>query len=178
MAAGRGAERARDGAARRGPRQRRGGGAAGGRARGGGFGGPRGPRRARTRQARAGDGAEPDRNPKKARRRGTMKTTLVLGALAAALVTAAPGWADHNRRVAPDDAERNANAESAKPEGSTTDATLDIDLKLGLNGFRLGGRLFGREGYAGGAPCERKAHNFKMNVELDEWLRRAARWWS
>jgi hypothetical protein len=124
-----------------------------------------------------------------------MKTTLVLGALAAALVTAAPAWADHNRLVAPDDAERNANAESAKPEGSTTDATLDIELKLGLNGFRLGGRLFGREGYAGGAwlngetraegfsldgRVERdgKAHNFKMNVQVDEWLRRAARWWS
>ena len=132
-----------------------------------------------------------------------MKTTLVLGALAAALVTVTPAWADHNRLVAPADAERNANAESAKPEGSTTDATLDIDLKLGLNGFRLGGRLFGREGYAGGAwlngetraegfsldgrvergcaggaPCERWAHNFKMNVQIDEWLRRAARWWS
>jgi len=124
-----------------------------------------------------------------------MKTTLVLGALAAALVTAAPAWADHNRLVAPGDAERNANAESAKPEGSTTDGTLDIELKLGLNGFRLGGRLFGREGYAGGAwlngetraegfsldgRVERngKAHNFKMNVQVDEWLRRAARWWS
>ncbi|PYM81966.1 MAG: hypothetical protein DMD84_29525 [Candidatus Rokuibacteriota bacterium] len=124
-----------------------------------------------------------------------MKTTLVLGALAAALVTAAPAWADHNRLVAPPDAERNADVESAKPEGSTTDGTLDIELKLGLNGFRLGGRLFGREGYAGGAwlngetraegfsldgRVERdgKAHNFKMNVQVDEWLRRAARWWS
>ena len=124
-----------------------------------------------------------------------MKTTLVLGALVAALVTAAPAWADHNRLVAPPDAERNADVESAKPEGSTTDGTLDIELKLGLNGFRLGGRLFGREGYAGGAwlngetraegfsldgRVERdgKAHNFKMNVQVDEWLRRAARWWS
>ena len=124
-----------------------------------------------------------------------MKTTLVLGALAAALMTAAPAWADHNRLVAPPDAERNADVESAKPEGSTTDGTLDIELKLGLNGFRLGGRLFGREGYAGGAwlngetraegfsldgRVERdgKAHNFKMNVQVDEWLRRAARWWS
>ena len=124
-----------------------------------------------------------------------MKTSLVLGALAAALVTAAPAWADHNRLVAPPDAERNADVESAKPEGSTTDGTLDIELKLGLNGFRLGGRLFGREGYAGGAwlngetraegfsldgRVERdgKAHNFKMNVQVDEWLRRAARWWS
>ena len=99
-----------------------------------------------------------------------MKTMLVLGALAAALATAAPAWADHNR---------------------------------GLKGFRFGSRIFGRAGYAGGAwlngetrpegfsldgrleracaggaPCERRAHNFKMSVEIDEWLRRAARWWS
>src|SRR2546421_10918358 len=102
MAAGRGAERTRDGAARRGPRQRGGGRAAGGRPRGGGFGGARDPRRARTRQARARDRGEPGRNPKEARRRGKMKTTLVLGALVAALVTAAPAWGDHHRlRAAP-----------------------------------------------------------------------------
>ena len=119
-----------------------------------------------------------------------MNTTLVLGALAAALVTAAPAWADHNRLVAPAE------------EGTKTDGSLDIDLKLGVNGFRFGSRLFGREGYAGGAwlngetrpegfsldgrvergcaggaPCDRRAHNFKMNVEIDESLRRAARWW-
>jgi len=116
-----------------------------------------------------------------------MNTTLVLGALAAALVTAAPAWADHNRLVAPAE------------EGTKTDGSLDIDLKLGVNGFRFGSRLFGREGYAGGAwlngetrpegfsldgrvergcaggaPCDRRAHNFKMNVEIDEWLRRLA----
>jgi len=33
-----------------------------------------------------------------------MKTTLVLGALAAALVTVTPAWADHNRLLAPADA--------------------------------------------------------------------------
>src|SRR5438132_7525394 len=97
MAAGRGAERTRDGAARRGPRQRGGGRAAGGRPRGGGFGGARDPRRARTRQARARDRAEPGRNPKEARRRGTMKTTLVLGALVASLGTADTACADRYR---------------------------------------------------------------------------------
>ncbi|HZF04051.1 MAG TPA: hypothetical protein VE932_06945 [Patescibacteria group bacterium] len=129
-----------------------------------------------------------------------MKTTLVLGALAVALVVAAPAWADHNRLVVPADAERDVNAESgrpesAKPEGSKTDGSLDIDLKLGVKGFRFGSRLFGREGYAGGAwlngetrpegfsldgrfERDGRAHNFKMNVEIDEWLRRAARWWS
>jgi len=123
-----------------------------------------------------------------------MRTTLVLGALAVALVAATPAWADHNRLVAPGEAEREAKGESATPEGTKTDGSLDIDLKLGLNGFRFGSRLFGREGYAGGAwlngetrpegfsldgRVERdgKAHNFKMNIEIDEWLRRAARWW-
>ncbi len=98
-----------------------------------------------------------------------MKTTLVLGALAAALVTVTPAWADHNRLVAPADAERNANAESAEPEGSTTDGTLDIDLKLGLNGFRLGGRLFGREGYAGGAWLngETRAEGFSLDGRVE-----------
>ena len=126
------------------------------------------------------------------------RTLLILGALTATLVAAAPARADHNSLVAPADEPR---TESAKPEGSTTDGSLDINLKLGWNGFRFGSRLFGREGYtggawlngetrpdgfsldgrlercAGGAPCERRAHNFKMNVEIDEWLRRAARWW-
>ena len=79
------------------------------------------------------------------------------------------------------------------PEGSTTESSLDIDLKLGPRSFRLGGRLFGRDGYAGGAwlngearrngfsldgRIERdgKAHNFKFNADIDEWTRRAIRW--
>jgi hypothetical protein len=76
---------------------------------------------------------------------------------------------------------------------TTTESSLDIDLKLGPRSFRLGGRLYGRDGYRGGAwvngqarrdgfsvdgRLERdgKAHNFKFNADLDEWLRRAARW--
>ena len=130
-----------------------------------------------------------------------MKTMLILGALAAALVTAAPAWAEHNSLTAPAaDSERDAKPDAAKPDaarpqGMTTESSLDIDLKLGLKGFRFGSRLFGRDGYAGGAwlngetrgegfsldgrlEREGKAHNFKMNIELDEWLRRAARWWT
>jgi hypothetical protein len=107
-----------------------------------------------------------------------MKTLVLLGALAATLAAAAPARADHNALV----------------EGTTTESSIDIDLKLGWNGFRLGTRLFGRDGYAGGAwlngatrpdgfsldgryEHEGKARNFKMNVDLDEWLRRAARYW-
>jgi hypothetical protein len=119
-----------------------------------------------------------------------MRTTVIFGALIATVLAAAPAGADHKLLVTDE-----PRAESPKPEGMKTESSLDIDLKLGFNGFRFGSRLFGREGYAGGAwlngetraegfsldgRVERdgKAHNFKMNVELDEWLRRAARWWS
>jgi hypothetical protein len=120
----------------------------------------------------------------------TMHTTLltlaiVLGVL---VVTAAPSAADHKTLAS---AEADQSTPSA-PERSS----LDVDLKLGLNGFRLGGRLFGKEGYKGGAwlngetrpegfsvdgRVEReggKSWNFKLNADIDEALRRAMRWWS
>jgi hypothetical protein len=120
----------------------------------------------------------------------TMHTTLltlgiVLGVLA---VTAAPSAADHKTLVS---AEADHSTPSARERSS-----LDVDLKLGLNGFRLGGRLFGKEGYKGGAwlngetrpegfsvdgRVEReggKSWNFKLNADIDEALRRAMRWWS
>jgi hypothetical protein len=124
-----------------------------------------------------------------------MRTTVIFGVLTAALLAAGPARADH-KLLTPDEPQAAApQAENGKPEGMQTESSLDIDVKLGLNGFRLGTRLFGREGYAGGAwlngqtrpegfsldgRVERdgKAHNFKMNIDLDEWLRRAARWWT
>jgi hypothetical protein len=119
-----------------------------------------------------------------------MRTTVIFGALLAVLLAAGAADADHKRLMADE-----PQADSPKSEGMKTESSLDIDLKLGLKGFRLGSRLFGREGYAGGAwlngetrpegfsldgRVERdgKAHNFKMNVDLDDWLRRAARWWT
>jgi hypothetical protein len=100
--------------------------------------------------------------------------------------TTAPVRADHNAAPPPD---RSATLEVPGGESS-----LDIDLRLGLKSFRLGTRIFGREGYAGGAwlngearpdgfsldgRLERdgKAHNFKFNADVDEWLRRAVQWW-
>jgi len=111
-----------------------------------------------------------------------MRMLIILGALAATLVAAAPARADHN------------SAASNSGASNSTESSLDIDLKLGTNGFSFGSRLFGRDGYAGGAwlngrtrpdgfaldgRLERdgKAHNFKLNIDVDEWLRRAARWW-
>jgi len=113
-----------------------------------------------------------------------MKATLIFGAVTAMLLAAGPARADHKLLLPPDE-----------PQAESTDSSFDIDLKVGLNGFRLGGRLFGSNGYAGGAwlsgetkpdgflldgRVERdgKTHNFKMNIDFDEWLRRAAGWWA
>ena len=106
-----------------------------------------------------------------------MKTLLLIGVLGTMLATTAPAVADHT-------------------SGGTTDpaigSSLDLDLRLGPRGFRLGGRVFGREGYAGGAwlngetrsdgfsldgrvEHDGKARTFKFNATIDEWLRRAIR---
>jgi hypothetical protein len=107
-----------------------------------------------------------------------MKTAVLIAGLGAMFALATPAFAGHR---------------SATPDGSTTESSLDIDLELGPRSFRLGGRLFGRQGYAGGAwlngearrdgfsvdgrvEHNGKAHNFKFNADLDEWARRAIRW--
>lgn len=117
-----------------------------------------------------------------------MRTAPPVLALALGLValTAAPARAEHNALASP---------EAGAPPASSERSALDVDLKLGLNGFRLGARLFGAKGYSGGAwlngetrpdgfsvdgRVEReggKAWNFKLNADIDEALRRAARWW-
>lgn len=116
-----------------------------------------------------------------------MQTALLVLAVGLGVIalTAVPTMADHNSLV------------SAEPGGPPVSdrSSLDVDLKLGLNGFRLGARLFGNQGYSGGAwlngetrpegfsvdgRVEReggKSWNFKLNADIDEALRRAARWW-
>lgn len=96
-----------------------------------------------------------------------MKTAVVLGVLVAMVMVAVPARAD----------------------------SLDIDLKLGLKSFRFGSRIFGKDGYAGGAwlngearpdgfsldgRIERdgKARHFKFNADIDEWVRRPVRRWN
>ena len=114
-----------------------------------------------------------------------MRTAVLLLALGVGLLVypAAPTMADHN-------------ALATEPGGAPERSSLDVDVKLGVNGFRLGARIFGNEGYSGGAwlngetrpegfsvdgRVERgggKAWNFKLNADIDEALRRAARWWT
>jgi hypothetical protein len=118
-----------------------------------------------------------------------MKTLLILAAMAVTLALAAPARADHKLLMS--DTPRTPETTGASDQ--VGESSVDIDLKLGLNGFRFGSRLFGRDGYTGGAwlngqtrpdgfsvdgrlEREGKAHNFKLNVDIDEWLRRALRW--
>ena len=114
-----------------------------------------------------------------------MKSLVMVAVVVAMMVTvAAPARAD----VVTGPAE-------ATVETPPTQPSLDVDLKLGLKSFRLGTRIFGKDGYAGGAwingetrsdgfsldgRIERdgKARNFKFNADIDEWVRRAVRWWS
>jgi len=113
-----------------------------------------------------------------------MKTALVLGML---LVVSGASASAEPRGLVTDP----AGPTVAAPK---TPSSLDIDLELGLNGFRFGTRLFGRDGYAGGAWLNGetrpdgfsidgrlehggKAHNFKFNADIDEWMRRAVRAW-
>ena len=117
----------------------------------------------------------------------TSRRLLVIG-LVTLLAAAAPAGAEHN--AAPPS---EPSTPSATLEVPGTEHSLDLNLKLGLNGFRLGSRLFGRDGYAGGAwlngetrpdgfsldgriEHDGKAHNFKLNADIDEWLRRILRW--
>jgi hypothetical protein len=107
---------------------------------------------------------------------------IVLGVIG---LTAVPGVADHNALVS------SSQGDVSAPERSS----VDVDLKLGLNGFRLGARVFGKGGYNGGAwingetrpegfsvdgRVEReggKSWNFKLNADIDEALRRVMRSW-
>ena len=118
-----------------------------------------------------------------------MPTALVLLAMSVGVIvlTAAPSAADHHKAL----------VSAAQEETSTTPdrSSFDLDLKLGTNGFRIGGRLFGKEGYKGGAWLNGetrsegftvdgrvegeggKSWNFKLNAEIDEMLRKALKLW-
>jgi hypothetical protein len=108
-----------------------------------------------------------------------MRTALLSVGLGLIALTATPATADHNSPPAPAD----------------RSSSLDVDLKLGVNGFRVGARVFGAEGYSGGAwlngetradgfsvdgRVEReggRAWNFKLNADIDAALRHAMQWW-
>jgi hypothetical protein len=120
--------------------------------------------------------------------------SLAVAGLLGGLLVVAPAWAEHNSAPPALSATEIYDEQGKRLDAPGTDTSLDINLKLGLNGFRLGSRLFGEKGYLGGAwlngetrkdgfsldgrvEHDGKAHNFKFNADIDEWLRRAIRWW-
>src|SRR5262249_47642744 len=149
------ADRARDGAAGRWPRQCRGERAAG---RGARRAGRRGPCRSRrgAPPPDPGAGGAGGRPPPRRRGRGGaeegggrgLRGGWFSGGGTGMRWAAGPARADHRRPLPPDEPQAEST-ESPKPD--ETNSSFDIDLKVGLNGFRLGGRLFGSNGFAGGA---------------------------
>lgn len=111
--------------------------------------------------------------------------------LAGAVVAASLVWhgsaaADHMKHVGP-------SGELLAPSASEsrdTDSTLDIDLKVGKDTFRIGGRVFGSHGVAGawlngqmrpnGFAIDGRvqneagrAYNFKLNADVLDLLTRS-----
>jgi hypothetical protein len=131
-----------------------------------------------------------------------MHTVLLSLAMAFGVVvlSAAAAAADHNKLMSAVQSTESAQSTQGAPNMQSTPpaperSSVDVDLKLGLNGFRLGARVFGKDGYTGGAwvngetrpdgfsvdgRVERdggKSWNFKLNADIDEALRRAMKWW-
>jgi hypothetical protein len=111
-----------------------------------------------------------------------LTTILVATSVLATALLATPAHAD---REAP---APSSEATLEGPDGHS----LDLSLKLGPNGFRFGTRLFGRDGYAGGAWLNGEtrrdgfsvdgrvehggqAHRFRFDADIDAWVRRALR---
>lgn len=103
-----------------------------------------------------------------------MKTWIIALCGVAVVLLASPAVAEHN-------------------SGPRAESTLDLDVKIDRDGFRLGGRLFGdhvlgawlngrltEQGLSvdGRVQGEERAYNFKLNADVLEALKRAAvRWW-
>jgi hypothetical protein len=103
---------------------------------------------------------------------------MLIATLGAMLAVTLPAFADHTRPPA---------------AGAATESSIDIDVKLGARSFRLGGRVVGPGGYAGGAWLDGRmrsdgfsldgrlehdgqTRDFRLDVDVDEWARRAIRW--
>ena len=100
--------------------------------------------------------------------------TWIMALCGVAVLMASPGAAEHK----------------SAPQA---DATLDLDVKVDRDGFRIGGRVLGdhvlgawlngrrtEQGFSvdGRVQGEERAYNFKMNADvLDALKGAAARWW-
>ena len=116
-----------------------------------------------------------------------LTTAMIVAGLLVAM--AATARAEHN---SPAPAER-ATEHGARVAVPGTDQSLEVKLKLGVNGFRLHSRLFDQHGYVGGAwlngetrqqgfrldgrvEHDGMVRDFTLEADLDDWARRLLRW--
>jgi hypothetical protein len=117
----------------------------------------------------------------------------VVTGLLGALLAVSPAWAEHKSAPPAFGATEIYDEQGQRLDVPGSDTSLDLNLKLGRDGFRLGSRLFGRDGYLGGAflngllrpdgfrldgrvEHDGKSDDFKLDADLDEWWRRLLRW--
>lgn len=122
-----------------------------------------------------------------------MKLVGVVAIVVVVLAVAGPAWADHRTRAVADEA-RDPQALVEEPPAAPSSSLLDVEIKLGKEGFRVGGRLFGSGGVAGawlngqlksngflldGRIQDEQGHarNFKLDAEMMDWLTRSGWWW-
>ena len=108
------------------------------------------------------------------------KLVPVIVVVAALVLPAWPAGAEHMTLVDPP---TEASVKAPTP-------SLDVDIKLGAQGFRIGGRLFGSSGVAGAwlngqikpegfsldgrvQSDTGRAYNFKLDADVMDWLGRA-----
>ena len=118
-----------------------------------------------------------------------MKLTTAMIVAGLMVVTAPPARAEHNSAAPPE----RATEHGTRIVVPGTDQSLDVTLKLGVDGFRLRGRLFDQHGYVGGAWLDgetrrngfrldgRVEHDgmvrdFTLEADLEDWARRLMRW--
>ena len=108
----------------------------------------------------------------------------VIAIVAALLLPAWPACAEHMTLVDP----------SAEAGVKAPTPSLDVDIKLGAQGFRIGGRLSGSSGVAGAwlngqlkpdgfsldgrvQSDTGRAYNFKLDADVMDWVSRAGWLW-
>ena len=118
---------------------------------------------------------------------------LMIAGLLAVLAAAVPARAEHNGAAPEFSARELYDERGSRLDVPGSEHSLDLNLRLGRDGFRLGSRLFGPQGYTGGAwlngrlrpdgfrldgrvEHDGKSHDFKLDADFDDWWQRLLRW--
>jgi len=124
----------------------------------------------------------------------TSRRLLIVGLLAGlGLSIAATARAEHNAAPPAFSARELYDEHGTRLDMPGTEDSLEITLKLGRDGFHLGSRVFGPQGYTGGAwlngllrpdgfrldgrlEHDGTHHDFRFDADVDDWWRRILRW--